>query len=154
MRTSSKPTAMFMALTLMSSTEAQLYKAPVQIETGLVQGYQALNSSTSSNFSNYQDITVWRGVPFAASTAGENRWKPPQPAAKFNGTFLASSYGPGCPAQAGPESGTAATSEDCLSVNVWSPATSANDQLPVALWSYGAGATSDDGTNVFLLLQS
>lgn len=135
--------------TFISAASAALYDAPVQIKNGLVQGYPALNSSTVSNFSNWKDITVWKGIPFAASAAGQNRWKAPQPASNWNSTLLASTYGPGCAQASGgalmmkrQSTTTSTTSEDCLSVNIWSPATSSDERLPVAVWSYGAGSTS------------
>jgi para-nitrobenzyl esterase len=63
----------------------------VKIETGLVAG------TTTAN----PNVRVFKGVRFAAPPLGENRWKPPQPAAKWDGVFKADAFGPSCTAGAG-----------------------------------------------------
>lgn len=144
-----------LASTVISPASAVLYKAPVQIKDGKVQGFQALNSTTASNLTNWQDITAWLGIPFAADTS-KYRWKAPQPAVPWKTTLNATAYGDGCPQSTSlafrknkrqvdtDPVATGTFSENCLSVNIWSPATSANANLPVAVWSYGAGSTSSD----------
>jgi hypothetical protein len=83
-------------------------------------------------------ITVFKGIPFAASTAGVNRWRPPQPPASWAGVRKADTFGPICPQV--PLGGPAITvpmSEDCLYLNVWTGAASPDERRPVFVWIYG-----------------
>ena len=70
-------------------------------------------------------LTVYKGVPFAAPPVGKLRWSAPQPAAKWSGIKDASKFAP-APMQGGnPASGK---SEDCLYLNIWSPAKSSKEK--------------------------
>ncbi len=83
------------------SVDAALYDQVVHTRYSDVFGYPAFNSSPAGNLSNWQNIAVWKGIPFAATTGGSNRWKPPQPIGKWNSTLYASEFGPVCPASVG-----------------------------------------------------
>jgi para-nitrobenzyl esterase len=91
-------------------------------------------------------VVSYKGIPFAAPPVGELRWRPPQPAAWWTGVRQAAEFGADCmQGRLGPPPGPAASaerapSEDCLFVNVWSPASAApGAKLPVMFWIYGGG---------------
>jgi para-nitrobenzyl esterase len=110
---------------------AAMAAAPVKVRGGLVEG-------TVEN-----GFAVYRGIPFAAPPVGDLRWRAPQPAAKWQGVLRADKFAARCMQGGGAGSPGAAqapdTSEDCLYLNVWSPAKSAGDRVTVLVWIYGGG---------------
>src|SRR5579864_2203524 len=89
-------------------------------------------------------IRVYKGIPYAAPPVGELRWKPPQRVTPWPGVLVAKSFSPICPQSDRYNLGR--QSEDCLKLNIWTPARSAGDKLPVMVWIHGGsfqvGATS------------
>jgi para-nitrobenzyl esterase len=82
------------------------------------------------------------GIPFAAPPIGPLRWKPPQPAAKWHGVRQATSFGSRCMQQehyADMVFRDPGESEDCLTLNVWTPAGKPKGKLPVMVWIFGGG---------------
>lgn len=130
---------------LSSSTTAFLYDTPVQTEYGKVQGLKYFNASITQKYFNLSDshVAAFLGIPYAADTAYENRWRPAQPRDPWNKTFMAHDFGPACPVAH--QAASYNISEDCLSVNIWTPAKSSNERLPVMVWNYGSGETSAEG---------
>ncbi|CAK7221277.1 hypothetical protein SBRCBS47491_004473 [Sporothrix bragantina] len=118
----------------------------IQTTGGPVQGIPAFDkapaNATLAHLDNWQDVAVWKGIPYAASTDGANRWRPPQPRASWNTTLVVDRFGDGCPTTPGQSPGT---SEDCLNLNIWSAATnSTSTKLPVIFWTHPAGGSGAD----------
>ena len=97
-------------------------------------------------------ITAYKGIPFAAPPVGENRWRAPQPAAPWEGELLCHSFGPMSMQKPHMSDGKIGLyekewlcdpqcpmDEDCLYLNVWTPAMSADERLPVLVWYFGGG---------------
>ena len=87
-------------------------------------------------------VVAFKGIPFAAPSVGENRWRAPQPVTPWKGVRSAENYGSDCmqlpfPGDAAPLGNKPA--EDCLYLNVWTPAGHHAGKLAVMVWIYGGG---------------
>ncbi|MGY6661586.1 MAG: carboxylesterase/lipase family protein [Glycocaulis sp.] len=115
-------------------------RTPAQVDTpaGTVQGVSEAG------------ITVFRGIPYAEAPTGDNRWRAPVPAARWDGVRDATQFGPVChqpPSRPGSiyaeERGE--MSEDCLSLNIWAPENAEN--APVFVWIHGGSLIGGAGSD-------
>ncbi len=116
-------TLLLLAVPLAAAAGRAAPLAPVMTEYGLVQG-AAENG-----------LTVYRGIPYAEPPVGDLRWRAPRPAAPWTGVRPAIKFAPD-PYQG---DGKGEVSEDCLYLNIWTPAKSADARVPVLVWIYGGG---------------
>ena len=120
------------SMLLTALTAANLTTDRVHVDGGVVEGTAGAKPG----------VRVFKGIPYAAAPVGELRWKAPQPVAKWTGIRLADHFGPRCmqaPIYNDMIFRDTGSSEDCLHLNVWTPAKAVAERLPVMLWIHGGG---------------
>jgi para-nitrobenzyl esterase len=118
-----------------------------QAQTGSQTADQVTTASGTLKGVVTGDVVAFKGIPYAAPPVGPLRWKPPQPAAAWSGVKDASAFGPVClqPASATSFNG----GEDCLTLNVFTPADHVGKKLPVMVWIHGGGFVAGSGSLFF-----
>jgi para-nitrobenzyl esterase len=117
-----KTILLFFLVILLFSCKEQPLSTIVVTDAGKVEGIQ------ENGFMSF------KGIPFAAPPVGDLRWKEPQPVNPWEGVLKADSFGPACP-----QPQNLRQNEDCLYLNVWTPAKVASEKLPVMVWIHGGG---------------
>jgi len=110
------------------------------------------------------DVVVFRGIPYAASPVADLRWRAPEPTEPWFGVREATDFGSVCAQITSPVLGSSpgefsedcpesctgefccTGQEDCLTLNVWTPAHSPDDALPVMVWIHGGGWNIGSGS--------
>ncbi|MBD0851813.1 carboxylesterase/lipase family protein [Maribacter arenosus] len=121
------------------SQNGNSFPVQVKIENGTIEG----------NYNTHTGIQTYFGVPFAKPPIGELRWKAPQPLDNWEGVKETKVFGPR-PMQTlvfgDMKSRSNGVSEDCLYLNVWTPAKRSTKDLPVLVYFYGGGNVAGDAS--------
>jgi len=139
--------ALFMGLPLVAAIQE-----PIAVDGGQVSGIPGWGWG----------VREYLGIPFAAPPVGNLRWKEPQPVIPWQGVRAADHFGNTCMMRPvsqnqgawngvddGRSRGLLNRSEDCLYLNVWTPAASNNEKLPVIVWIYGGGGVNGSSTEPY-----
>ncbi len=126
----------FLFLFFVISSQAQLVKTNAGIVKGATEG----------------DVTIFKGIPYAAPPVGEFRWRPPQPVKPWSGERDATTFCKDCGqagwGQGGRQKISPNSGEDCLALNIWKPSSAQKGaKLPVMVWIHGGGFTGGSGAS-------
>jgi para-nitrobenzyl esterase len=121
---------------------SQLLKDPIKTDAGYVAGFTVGEGP--------KKLRVYRGIPYALAPVGDLRWKPPQPVHAWRGVKKTLHYGPAAaqfykPQQRKVDADESQISEDCLYLNVTTPASTSGDKLPVMVWLHPGGLDTGTG---------
>jgi para-nitrobenzyl esterase len=125
-------------------SEKRILPQPVKTQSGLVSGIVCEDSN----------ILVFKGIPYAAPPVGELRWREPQPPVQWEGVLMADTFCASCiqslarsrPPWTEEFMSQDTISEDCLYLNIWTPAETPEDKLPVMVFIHGGGFNEGSGS--------
>ena len=113
----------------------------VKLDTGYITGTRITQVG--------RDVYIYKGIPYATPPVGELRWKPPQPAESWSGVRAFNEFSIQAAQYPDPNSAgtmkSPSSSEDCLYLNVLTPAQKATEKLPVMVWLHGGGLRYGNG---------
>ncbi len=122
-----------------TSQNKNAFPIQVTVEHGVIEG----------NYDTHTGIQTYFGVPFAQPPVGDLRWKVPQPHQNWQGVKETKVFGPR-PMQTmvfgDMKSRSNGVSEDCLYLNIWTPATRGTKDLPVLVYFFGGGNVAGDAS--------
>jgi para-nitrobenzyl esterase len=108
------------------------------------------NGVVESTSAPVNGVRAFKGIPFGQPPVGDLRWREPQPVKNWSGVRNADQFGPRCMQRTGPNADywfrSNGMSEDCLYLNVWTPAKSDKERLPVLVYIFGGGFQNGDGS--------
>ena len=108
------------------------------------------NGTLESTSAPKDGVRNFKGIPFAQPPVGDLRWREPQPVKNWTGARNADEFGPRCMQRTTPGADywfrSNGMSEDCLYLNVWTPAKSDREGLPVLVYIFGGGFQNGDGS--------
>jgi len=155
MTISSRRTFVKQAALLLAAVEARPW---LRLQAAVGESVTATTSAGTVRGIADEGINVFKGIPYGETTAGTNRFMPPKPPPPWTGTRDALAYGPTAPQTVGAADvpGRAARArlaeegEDCLVLNVFTPALSGGRNRPVMVWLHGGGFASGSGSTPIL----
>jgi para-nitrobenzyl esterase len=136
MKASLNLAALGLALLCTGASAAPLINPVVTVESGKLEGKRLPTG-----------VQAYLGIPYAAAPVRELRWREPQPVPRWDGVYHADRTGPECIQLLRRKDinhyfGEEATSEDCLTMNIWAPADAKpGARLPVVVFIHGGGFT-------------
>ena len=128
---------LFLSLAFLLPAMGMMAQTQVKTAEGILEG------------KDLSGIKVFKGVPFAAPPVGNLRWKAPQPVQKWEGVREAKEFGANPmqePIFGDMNFGTKNNSEDCLYLNIWTPAKTMKEHLPVLIYFNGGGLMAGSGS--------
>lgn len=134
--------ALLLLLIALDTIRLVAAQEPIRIEGGWIRGEVTEDS-----------VHAYRGIPYAAPPIGDLRWKPPQAVKRWSGVRDATRFSDACTQPSGGSPDYAflemeqlkSQSEDCLHLNVWTAAESADEKRPVMVWIHGGNLTGGKG---------